>query len=176
MSLLETLKTAAPKSTRKTSREAFDAIQRGGLLTKLKLRVYAQLFAFGPLTAGECAKVLIQATNGRTQIDSIRPRFAQLKALGVIEEVGERICNVTGHKAILWDVTGNLPVKPAPVKAMNEEQLAACLYEAYCGAVGGKAWNGDELPSWKEFSDDTSKAKQVTGWIIVAQVAKTILK
>ena len=38
------------------------------------------------------------------------------------------------------------------------------LYEAYCVAVGGVAYDGKPLPSWAEFSADPAKAKQVAGW------------
>lgn len=48
-------------------------------------------------------------------------------------------------------------------------ELAGVLYETYCAAVGGKALNGDPLPSWEEMSKDTSKVKQTEGWQAVAR-------
>lgn len=51
------------------------------------------------------------------------------------------------------------------------EELAGRLYEVYCTAVGGKAFNGDPLPSWEVFRDDTSKLKQSEAWIAVAEEA-----
>lgn len=59
---------------------------------------------------------------------------------------------------------------------MPEETLAKHLYANYCVAVGGHAFNGDLLPTWDEFSKDTTKQKQVTAWRIVAKVAITSLK
>jgi hypothetical protein len=50
---------------------------------------------------------------------------------------------------------------------MNEE-LAKALYETYCAAVGGVAFNGDKLPSWAEFSNDPAKVKQAKAWRAVA--------
>jgi hypothetical protein len=50
-------------------------------------------------------------------------------------------------------------------------KLAGDLYTAYCEAVGGKAFNGDPLPSWYEFSKDPNKQKQVEGWVAVANHA-----
>lgn len=38
------------------------------------------------------------------------------------------------------------------------------LYDIYCAAVGGKAFNGDPLPSWDEFQADPKKLKQVQAW------------
>lgn len=53
------------------------------------------------------------------------------------------------------------------------ESIAAVLYEKYCEAVGGVAFNGDLLPTWAEFRTDANKTKQSEGWIAVA--AKAVL-
>lgn len=52
----------------------------------------------------------------------------------------------------------------------DEETMAMAgeLYTAYAKAVGGKAFNGDPLPTWEEFSNDPAKQVQVRGWIAVA--------
>lgn len=42
----------------------------------------------------------------------------------------------------------------------------------YCAAVGGKAFNGDPLPSWTEFSADPAKATQAGGWIAAARASQ----
>lgn len=57
--------------------------------------------------------------------------------------------------------------KPTPERIDN---VARQLYEVYCRAVGGIAFNGDPLPSWEEFSKDASKLKQANGWRAVAEV------
>ena len=54
---------------------------------------------------------------------------------------------------------------------VSTSELAEILYERYCSAVGGKAFNGDALPDWRKFYADSNKAKQVTGWLSVAQEA-----
>lgn len=56
---------------------------------------------------------------------------------------------------------------------LNLEELAGQLYDHYCQSVGGKAFNGDPLPSWEEFSSDPNKQKQVNAWIEVAKKAYT---
>jgi len=50
--------------------------------------------------------------------------------------------------------------------------LAGQMYEAYCTAVGGKAFNGDPLPDWKTFRTDPSKQKQAEAWIAAANAAR----
>lgn len=54
---------------------------------------------------------------------------------------------------------------------MTTESLANILYDKYCEAVGGKAFNGDPLPPWTAFSTDPAKAKQSNGWRVVAATA-----
>ncbi len=56
------------------------------------------------------------------------------------------------------------------------EALAGRLYNTYCVAVGGKAFNGDPLPLWKDFSDDAKKAVQANGWRAVAVESIRALK
>jgi hypothetical protein len=53
----------------------------------------------------------------------------------------------------------------------NDEELAALLYKTYCGEVGGKAFNGDPLPQWKEFRADAKKQIQSDAWVAVARMA-----
>ena len=51
------------------------------------------------------------------------------------------------------------------------EYIARMMYDAYCEVVGGKAFNGTDLPSSSEFFSDPSKKKQADGWIAAAVVA-----
>ncbi|MES2923707.1 MAG: hypothetical protein V4819_19285 [Verrucomicrobiota bacterium] len=48
------------------------------------------------------------------------------------------------------------------------ESLAGRLYDTYCAAVGGVAFNGDPLPKWDAFRADTTKQKQSDAWIASA--------
>ncbi len=55
---------------------------------------------------------------------------------------------------------------------IDSETVAEQLYETYCAAVGGTAFNGYPLPKWAEFRADPSKQKQSDAW--VAAGAKAI--
>lgn len=55
----------------------------------------------------------------------------------------------------------------------NCEELARLMYDNYCGAVGGKAFNGDPLPKSDEFFTDASKTKQANAWRSAAAAAIT---
>ena len=54
---------------------------------------------------------------------------------------------------------------------MDKDQFAKRLYDAYCFAVGGKAFNGDDLPKSDEFFTDATKTKQADAWRHVADMA-----
>jgi hypothetical protein len=49
--------------------------------------------------------------------------------------------------------------------------FAGRLYTVYCREVGGIAFNGDPLPTWDVFSNDSSKARQYLAWVAVATEA-----
>lgn len=49
------------------------------------------------------------------------------------------------------------------------------MYDAYCAAVGGKAWNGQPLPKSGEFFTDPSKKTQADGWRAAARTAENLL-
>lgn len=57
----------------------------------------------------------------------------------------------------------------------SKEDLAHRLYDDYCKAVGGKAFNGDSLPPSSEFFADETKQKQADAWRVVADTATKIL-
>lgn len=53
----------------------------------------------------------------------------------------------------------------------ENEALARDMYDAYCEAVGGKAFNGDPLPNSNKFFTDQRKEKQSNAWIVAADIA-----
>ena len=57
----------------------------------------------------------------------------------------------------------------APYSTMCE--LAKAIYDEYCAAVGGKAYDGKPLPTAAEFFADKTKQKQAMGWFAAASKA-----
>jgi hypothetical protein len=47
-------------------------------------------------------------------------------------------------------------------------ELGGVAYTAYAAAVGGKAFNGDPLPTWKAMVADPAKERLVEAWSIAA--------
>lgn len=56
------------------------------------------------------------------------------------------------------------PQLPNNTAMIDREFIAHELYTTYCAAVGGKAFNGDPLPSAAEFFADAAKTKQADAW------------
>lgn len=58
--------------------------------------------------------------------------------------------------------------EPYPASKLTVEDIAKDMYTKYYEAVGGVSWNGEIIPTWDEFSADTTKAKQIQGWLAAA--------
>jgi hypothetical protein len=58
---------------------------------------------------------------------------------------------------------------------INREIVAKELYETYCTAAGGVAFNGDPLPGWDAFAADPTKEKQSSAWLAAADRAMSLL-
>lgn len=85
-----------------TSIEAYRKILENGLLTKARMRVYCWVASQpGPVTGRE-ADVGTGDPNAHT-------RLSELVRLGVAEEVGSKVCSVTGIESLARDLTWNLP-------------------------------------------------------------------
>lgn len=50
------------------------------------------------------------------------------------------------------------------MSTLPQETLARKTYDKYCQAVGGKAFNGDLLPTSEQFFTDPTKQKQADAW------------
>ena len=86
---------------RSTSIEAYNALMSEGVLPKKRRQVYGWLHNYGPATAAEVEAAL--------KSKDAHKRLPELRNQGIIEELGKRICTVTGRKVIEWNVNGLLP-------------------------------------------------------------------
>jgi len=100
-----------------TSIAAYNKLIREGKLRGIQRMIFNVLAhdskGEAGMTANEIANI-IRITNllpAKTQIDSIRPRFAEMQRRGLIEPKGERLCLVTQERAIIWVLTGEEPRK-----------------------------------------------------------------
>lgn len=100
-------------SVRRTSIETYRQIEAEGLLSKMRFEAYELLFNYGPLTANQLMQQakLLNPAKSHQSLESIGRRLSELRDVGVIYEVKEINCPVTGRPVILWDVTEKLPLK-----------------------------------------------------------------
>lgn len=102
--------------TRRTSAEAYYEIKANGLLSKRRFEVYEELYLGGPGTQTEVVhRIWAKRAHGlrRPGQPSFTPRFRELLKRGVIVEVCERPCKITGRNCIEWETTTNLPLTVA---------------------------------------------------------------
>lgn len=95
---------------RHTSIEAFNTIKENGLLSKRRLEVYSALFKHGPCTANELGVQLRKMFAENVNLNVVT-RLGELRNVGVVSEIRERACSITGMTVIEWDVTSKLPMK-----------------------------------------------------------------
>ena len=142
--------------------------------------------------AGEGGVSTFPASNGGAKMDTPLdqlPSIALRKGLLKIEQAMNQYGQLTDHWEGMNKARGLIAIlteKQIAAErrqcqedqtAMDDEnysevdQVASVLYEAYCEAVGGKAFNGDPLPDWRTFRADTSKQTQSDAWCVVAITA-----
>lgn len=80
---------------RETSRAAYRALR--SRLPESRFEVYDDLFIHGPATGHEL--------DVRMDSPDAHKRLSEMKEQGVVQEVTERACTITGRVAIEWDVT-----------------------------------------------------------------------
>lgn len=113
---------------------AYREIVANGLLTKRRQEVYAWLFNHGsPATANEVARGIGHRDRGATSC-----RLGELRDLGVVYEVDEAVCPLTGMTVLRYDVTDNLPSKNGRWK-VREILVSLVFMEGECPSVDESA-------------------------------------
>lgn len=106
---------------RNTSVEAYNKIKDEGLLSRRRLQVYDVLYKHGPLTATGITN-LIPGFKSSSVGFNVHARLCEMREMGCVEELGTKICSITGMTVILWDVTKEVPVK------IKREPRQKCLF------------------------------------------------
>ena len=108
-------------NTRQTSIDCYNEIKRDGSLSKMRFEVYSALLAMGkPSTTREVYETMDVIKQEAT-------RFTELRKLGVIYEVQNRKCTITGRTSIEWDLTDKLPVSIKNTNKTKKQRLDAAL-------------------------------------------------
>lgn len=100
---------------RETSYAAYCEIRDKGLLSERRFQVYEQLYLHGPCTTNELfhRSTLKLPSNSNVNISA---RLGELRDMGVVTEIRQRPCSITGMLVIEWGVTDKLPQKFKPTK------------------------------------------------------------
>jgi hypothetical protein len=110
--------------TRQTSIDCYNQIKSEGLLSKMRLKVYEAILRKAPCTSGEAFATM---TTKENQISQSRARFTELRELGVIYEVRNRKCTITGMNVIEWDLTDKLPIKVKNTNKTKKQRIDEAL-------------------------------------------------
>jgi len=105
---------------RETSIEAYKNLVLSGLLSERRREVYQTVYKFGPMTSGE-AFSYINRNRPIGNLTQSRARFTELREMGLLKEMGTRICSVSGMTTILWDVTSRVSPITIPKNKKPEE-------------------------------------------------------
>tara|TARA_R100001530_G_C4184456_1_gene120340 strand:- start:1 stop:414 length:414 start_codon:yes stop_codon:yes gene_type:complete len=136
-------------NARQTSIDCYNEIKRDGSLSKMRFEVYSALLSMGkPSTTREVYETMDVVKQEAT-------RFTELRKLGVIYEVQNRKCTITGRTAIEWDLTDRLPIDIKNTNKTKKQRLDAALNSLR------------ELYKNKDISTDED-------WKIVADLIKSI--
>lgn len=117
---------------RQTSVDTYRTIEREGLLSKMRFRVYAMLYEHGPATAAELASKFPPSVGGRGEAGNVHARLGELVSLKCAMELPDvRECRVTGRLVTVYDVTDLLPGKFPKRESKFSKSSLATLRKLY---------------------------------------------
>lgn len=109
---------------RDTSRETYRNIIESGLLSERKEQVYKIVYEYGPMTGEQVSRKARELFGLNGTSESIRNRLTELRDMGVLQEKGTTMAG-SGH-VIVWDITGELPVKLKKLKPVYKWICSFC--------------------------------------------------
>ena len=108
-------------TTRQTSIDCYNQIKTDGSLSKMRFEVYSALLSMGkPSTTREVYETMNVLKQEAT-------RFTELRKLGVIYEVRNRKCTITGRTSIEWDLTDKLPLNIKIYKKTKKDRISEAV-------------------------------------------------
>jgi hypothetical protein len=106
-------------------------------LPKRRAEAYELVYRFGPATAAEIvSRANLHSHGGRGMAGNLHARLNELVEQDVVSVTQTRICAITGHDVMEFDITGrgpNGPVKRANVGGFSKSSLKRMrqLWERY---------------------------------------------
>ena len=147
-----------------TSAAVYRQIKQGGLLSKMRWRVFEQLYSIEDMrrvvnkppgvTAAEVAATFPPSRGGRGMAGNVHARLGELVDWGAVQKLSPRLCQITGREVTTYATSGKLPRRPpsAPKKAALTPRLRRVLKEIYRTAdSGGRASITDIIVLLEEY-------------------------
>lgn len=102
------------------SLDAFNHIKKNGLLSDKRLKVY-QIFVHNPngLTGSQVSEIYKKNFPSSQHSETIRNRIIELKDMGVLDEVGNVVCQFTKRTVMKYKANTNMPTKLVAKKSLN---------------------------------------------------------
>jgi hypothetical protein len=97
---------AIPRRIKRTSRLAYEGLVASGQLKGKCQRYLSALIEHGPATSGEVIAEISSRDYIMRNVNAERGRFTELQARGLIRQIGERPCKISGRLCIVWAPTG----------------------------------------------------------------------
>lgn len=117
-----------PRAVAQTSRDVFQKIKDGGMLSKMRLVAYEIVWLYGPVTGAEI-DAINQGDGGRRR-GHLHKRLSELERMGLVRVIGRQKCRVTGHDAEAWASTDRLPAIDPVQKKWARSELLQLLQSA----------------------------------------------
>lgn len=153
-------------TAQQTSRDAYKYLVDSGLLVGKQRLLLDALIKSGPATSGEVLVALEKASGVAIRnVNAWRARFTELQGRGLIREVTQRRCKISGRICVVWAFTGR--VNPLDRKrgsaAPSMKTMMTLLKRAYeymrQDVMSGEDMDGDppELDDARAWMNDYRK-------------------
>jgi len=110
---------------RQTSLEVYEKIEKEGLLSKNRWRVYDLIYRYGAMTGAQISGLYNEHYGKSSVSEVVRNRITELVKQTVVTELGTCKCPVTGNTVMRYDVTANLPISYVPGPTKDERRASA---------------------------------------------------
>ncbi len=126
-------------TTRETSRKAWREMVDSGELLGKQAAALAAVIDYGPGTSGE----IIRAAKLGANTNLWRARFTELIERGLIREIGQRSCDVTGRTGLVFEFTGR--TKPLTLDRGRGRKVTDAQRRRVRDAIGQNICDGQAI-------------------------------
>jgi hypothetical protein len=118
-------------------------MRESGALLGNQARALEAVIDYGPATSGE---IIARGIGVAANVNLWRARFTELAGRGLIREIGQRACTITGRTALVWEFTGRAKpldlTRGRKITAIQRKRVLAVLTDRIEGfrVEGSDLW------------------------------------